>query len=73
MGRKSNNWGYYILTTRRATYPPLWRWRLIRRGTPMGVIIEGDGFHSYVAARSAGQIMLKEFLEKLAEERSRNE
>lgn len=73
MIRNSNNRGYYILTTRQATFPPSWRWRLIRRGRPMGVKIESYGFRSYQAARLAGKLALAEFLTHLAEERSRVE
>jgi hypothetical protein len=41
------NWGYYILVARQNhTYPPAFRWRIMRRGNPMGVRIEGDGFPS---------------------------
>ena len=40
MTKKLYHWGYYVLATRMATFPPSWRWRIIRRGKPMGVRIE---------------------------------
>jgi hypothetical protein len=30
-----------------ATYHPSWRWRIVLRGKPMGVRIEGGGFTTY--------------------------
>ena len=36
MTRKSNNWGYYILTTRQAKLPPSWRWRAYSAGQADG-------------------------------------
>ena len=63
--------GYYVNTTRDATYPPSWRWRIIRRGKPMGVRVEGGGFSSYEAARFAGGLALADFLEALERERLR--
>jgi len=65
------NRGYYISVTRQNhTYPPAWRWRLMRRGNPMGVRIEGDGFPSYDAARLAGNLALGDFLEQLEREKN---
>jgi hypothetical protein len=61
-----NHRGYYILVTRQnETYPPSFRWRVMRRGKPMGVHIEGGGFSSYHAARLAGGRSLADFLEQL--------
>jgi hypothetical protein len=51
MTRKWNNKGYFVMTHRESTYPPSWRWRIVRRGEPMGLHIEGRGFSSYDAAR----------------------
>ena len=45
-----NHRGYYIRATRETAYPPSWRWRIMRRGKPMGVQIEGGGFATYDAA-----------------------
>jgi hypothetical protein len=53
------------------TYPPSWRWRIVRRGKPMGVRIEGGGFTTYEAARLAGSRALEEFLDQLERERQR--
>jgi hypothetical protein len=65
---------YYVMITRQTAFPPSWRWRIVRRGEPMGVQIEGDGFTTYVAARLAGGRVLADFLEQLElEERSRIE
>ena len=64
-------WGYYVLATRKATFPPSWRLRIIRRGKPMGVRIEGGGFTTYEAARLVGSRALADFLDKLERERLR--
>jgi hypothetical protein len=71
MIQKLNHRGYFVLATRQTTYPPSWSWRLMRRGEPMGVCIEGDGFATYVAARLAGGRALSVFLEQLELEKSR--
>jgi hypothetical protein len=55
MTRKLNHWGYYVMATRESAYPPSRRWRIVRRGKPMGVRIEGGGFTTYEAARMAGR------------------
>jgi hypothetical protein len=73
MIQKSNHRGYYVMATRQTTYPPSWRWRIVRRGKPMGVQIEGGGFSSYHAARLAGKLALEDFLERLLLEKSRIE
>ena len=65
MSRKFNHWGYYVRATPESAYPPSWRWRIVRRGKPMGVRIEGGGFTTYEAARLAGSRALTEFLEQL--------
>jgi len=54
MIKKLNHRGYYVMATRQTSYPPSWRWRIMRRGKPMGVRIEGGGFSSYDAAWQAG-------------------
>jgi hypothetical protein len=46
--------------------PPSWRLRIVRRGKPMGVRIEGGGFTTYEAARLVGGRALADFLEELA-------
>jgi hypothetical protein len=69
--QKLNHRGYYVMATRQTDYPTSWRWRIMRRGKPMGVQIEGDGFSSYHAARLAGGLALADFLEQLELEKSR--
>ena len=53
------------MATRESAYPPSWRWRIVRRGKPMGVRIEGGGFTTYEAARLVGTRTLADFLEQL--------
>jgi hypothetical protein len=71
MTKKLYHWGYYVLATRMATFPPSWRWRIVRRGKPMGVRIEGGGFTTYEAARLAGRRALADFLDQLELEKLR--
>jgi hypothetical protein len=66
-----NHRGYYVMAIRETAYPPSWRWRIMRRGKPMGVRIEGGGFSTYDAARLAGKRALADFLEQLELEKSR--
>jgi hypothetical protein len=40
MVRDRDDWGYYVRAIRDLTHPPSWRWRIIRRGNPMGVLLE---------------------------------
>ena len=54
MVRERDDWGYYVRAIRDLTHPPSWRWRIIRRGNPMGVLLEAGGFSTYEAARFAG-------------------
>jgi hypothetical protein len=63
--RKLKDWGYYVMATREAAYPPSWRWQIVRRGKPMGVRIDGGGFTTYQAARLAGSRALADFLEQV--------
>jgi hypothetical protein len=65
MSRKWNHCGYYVMATRQSAYPRSSRCRIVRRGKPMGVRIEGGGFTTYEAARLAGSRALTEFLEQL--------
>jgi hypothetical protein len=44
MARERDDWGYYARAIRDLTHPPSWRWRIIRRGNPMGVLLEAGGF-----------------------------
>jgi len=65
------NRGYYILVARQNhTYPPAFRWQIMRRGEPMGVQIGGDGFPpiSPPGWRAAGRWQIS--LSNLSERRS---
>jgi hypothetical protein len=73
MIQKLNHRGYYVMATRQTAYPPSWRWRIVRRGEPMGVQIEGGGFSTYDSARLAGGRALADFLEQLELEKKRAE
>ena len=70
---KKLNHSYYVMVTRQTAYPPSWRWRIVRRGKPMGVRIEGGGFSNHGMARLAGKLELAHFLEQLELEKSRIE
>jgi len=59
------------MAIRQTAYPPSWRWRIVRRGKPMGVRLEGGGFTTYEAARLAGGRALADFLEQLELEKFR--
>src|ERR1700677_1580090 len=71
MIQKLKHRGYYVMATRQTAYPPSWRWRIVRRGEPMGVQIEGGGFTTYGAARLAGTPGRGHFLEQLELEKNR--
>jgi hypothetical protein len=73
MLKKFNPRSYCVVAARETAYPPSWRWRIVRRGEPMGVQIEGGGFSSYHAARLAGGRALADFLEQLELEKKRAE
>ena len=73
MVRERDDWGYYVRAIRDLTHPPSWRWRIIRRGNPMGVLLEAGGFSTYEAARFAGTVALADFLEQLEREKLRND
>jgi hypothetical protein len=73
MAREREDWGYYVSAIRDLTHPPSWRWRIIRRGKPMGVLLEAGGFSTYEGARFAGNAALVEFLERLERENLRSD
>ena len=73
MARERDDWGYYVRAIRDLTHPPSWRWRIIRRGNPMGVLVEAGGFSTYEAARFAGKVALADFLEQLEREKLRKD
>jgi hypothetical protein len=66
MVRKYRN--YYVMIQRDQSDIHLWRWRIERRGEPMGVSLEGRGFISYNAAVMAGRRALDDFLERFERE-----
>jgi hypothetical protein len=65
MVRERDDWGYYVRAIRDLTHPPSWRWSIIRRGNPMGILLEAGGFSTYEAARFAGNVALADFIERL--------
>ena len=65
MVRERDDWGYYVRAIRDLTHSPSWRWRIIRRGNPMGVLLEAGGFSTYEAARFAGGVALADSLSSL--------
>jgi hypothetical protein len=71
MLKKFNPRSYCVVAARETAYPPSWRWRIVRRGEPMGGQIEGGGFSSHHAARLAGTLELAHFLEQLELEKKR--
>ena len=71
MVHERDDWGYYVGAIRDLTHPPSWRWRIIRRGQAMGVLLEAGGFSTYEAARFAGKVALDDFLEQLEREKLR--
>jgi hypothetical protein len=66
MVRKYRN--YYVMIQRDPSDIHLWRWRIERRGEPMGVSLEGRGFLSYNTAVTTGRRALDEFLDRLERE-----
>jgi hypothetical protein len=70
---KELNHSHYVMVTLQTAYPPSRRWRIVRRGEPMGVRIEGGGFSNYSMARLAGRQALADFLEQFELEKSRIE
>ncbi|QDM25732.1 hypothetical protein FNL56_06125 [Tardiphaga sp. vice304] len=71
MKSKFDSLGYHIVVIRVSKFPVSWRWRIVRRGAPMGVNLEAEGFSDYLMARLAGNRALGEFLEELMTERLR--
>ena len=73
MVREREDRGYYVRAIRDLANPPSWRWRIIRRGNPMGVLLEAGGFSTYEAARFAANVALADFLERLEREKLRKD
>ncbi len=73
MIRPRDDWGYYVMAIRDVAHPPSWRWRIIRRGKPMGVWLEAGGFSSYEAARCAGNAASGRISHRLEREKLRDD
>jgi hypothetical protein len=58
---------YFVVTKRRRRLRE-WGWEIQRRSKPLGVRLDGDGFKSEFAAKLAGEKVLREFLDDLAQE-----
>jgi hypothetical protein len=48
--------------------PPIWTWKIQRRGEPLGIKVSGTDFKTESAAKLAGEKALVAFLAGLAEE-----
>jgi hypothetical protein len=62
---------YYVITSRREGRPERWGWEIIRKSTPLGIKMTGDGYQSDTAARLAGKQALADFLSDLLKEEKR--
>jgi len=58
---------YFVVIKRRRRLRE-WGWEIQRRSKPLGVRLDGDGFKSEFAAKFAGEKVLREFLDDLAQE-----
>ena len=56
---------YYVVTSRRGDR---WGWEILRKSTPLGIKMTGDGFQSEMAAQFAGKRALADFLSDLSKE-----
>jgi hypothetical protein len=64
LGRVSD----YLVTVIRRGHPPVWTWEITRRSKPLGVRLYDDGFKSEGSARLAGEKVLVELLDRMAQE-----
>jgi hypothetical protein len=62
---------YYVVTARRGQQPERWSWEILRKSTPLGIKMTGDGYQSDTAAQSGGKQALAEFLADLLKEEKR--
>jgi hypothetical protein len=62
---------YHVITSRQGGNPERWSWEILRKSTPLGVKISGDGYQSNSAAQFAGKLALADFLTELSEEEKR--
>jgi hypothetical protein len=42
---------YYVVTSRRGQQPERWSWEILRKSTPLGIKMTGDGYQSDAAAQ----------------------
>lgn len=63
---------YYLTTSETDGRPNPWRWEIRRYSKPMGIKIGEAGYRSQQAAELAGRLVLREFLEQLAAEETRD-
>ena len=62
---------YYVATSRRGQQPERWSWEILRKSTPLGIKMTGEGYQSDAAAQIAGKQALAEFLTDLSKEEKR--
>ena len=62
---------YYVVTSRRGQHPDRWSWEILRKSTPLGIKMTGEGYQSDAAAQFAGKQALAEFLVDLLKEEKR--
>jgi hypothetical protein len=62
---------YHVVTSRRGQQPERWSWEILRKSTPLGIKMTGDGYQSDTAAQFAGKQALAEFLAELLKEEKR--
>jgi hypothetical protein len=62
---------YHVITSRRGGQPDRWSWEILRKSTPLGIKMTGDGYQSDTAAQFAGKRALADFLLDLAQEEKR--
>jgi hypothetical protein len=65
MGRKPTHHDYYVVVARDAA-SIRFGWQIKRKGTPMGVKLEGHNLASHDAARTAGRRALDELLDGIS-------
>ena len=62
---------YYVVTSRCGERPERWGWEILRKSTPLGIKMTGDGYQSDTVARFAGKQALADFLFDLLKEEKR--
>src|SRR5260370_11697117 len=64
---------YYVVTSRRGERTDRWSWEILRKSTPLGIKMTGDGYQSDTAARFAGTQALADFLSDLLQAEKRKQ